>query len=156
MLKKEITYTDYKGEERTEEFFFHMNKAEVVKWLLTSGDYTLDKVLDRLRTERNGQKIMDIFEDLIHRSYGRVSLDGRKFEKSEEIWQDFYQTEAYSNLFMEVVCNAKNAAEFVNSIIPKDITDEINRIIKENPNGIPDEVKDYLITPPPAAPLKVL
>lgn len=144
MYKKTIEFTDYNDEKRKEDHYFHLNKSEVIKWLTTSGDYTLDKVLERLATERNGKKIMDVFEDLIHRSYGRKSLDGRRFEKTEEIWNDFYQTEAYSVLFTELVTDAAKAAEFVNKIIPKDLADEIEKIIKQNPDGISDELKDYV------------
>lgn len=146
MYKKTISYIDYDGNERKEDCYFHLNQSEVIKWLTTSGDYTLDKVLIRLSKERNGKKIMEIFEDLIRRSYGRKSLDGRKFEKSEEIWQDFYQTEAYSNLFTELVTDAKKAANFVNNVIPKDLADSIAKIVNENPNGIPAELKDYVET----------
>lgn len=144
MLKKTIKYTDYEENEREEDFYFNLNKAEVIKWLTTSGDYTLDKLLVRLSTERNGKKIMEIFEDLIHRSYGKKSLDGRKFEKNDDIWNDFYQTEAYSALFTELVTDGKKAADFVNEIIPKSLADEIARIVKENPEAISSELKDYV------------
>lgn len=144
MLKKSITFTDYDGNERTEEHYFNLNKSEVIKWFTTSGDYTLDKAVKRLYSERNGKKIMEIFEDLIHRSYGKKSLDGRKFEKTEEIWNDFYQTEAYSSLFIELVTDAHKAADFVNAIIPGDLANEVEKIMKENPDGIPDELKDYI------------
>lgn len=137
MFKKEIVFTDYDGNERKEDHYFNLNKAEVIKWLTTTGDYTLDKVLDRLSTERNGKKIMEIFEDLVRRSYGRKSLDGRKFEKSEDIWNDFYQTEAYSVLFTELVTDAKAAANFVNKIIPNDLANEVEKIVKDHPDGIP-------------------
>lgn len=144
MLKKTITYTDYEGVSRTEDFYFNLSKAEVIKWLTTSGDYTLDKVLVRLSTERNGKEIMKIFEDMIKMSYGRKSLDGRRFEKSDEIWEDFYQTEAYSELFSELVQDAKVAADFINSLIPKEMSEGIAKIVKENPDAIPAEVKDYI------------
>jgi hypothetical protein len=144
MLKKTITYTDYEGVSRTEDFYFNLSKAEVIKWLTTSGDYTLDKVLVRLSTERNGKEIMKIFEDMIKMSYGRKSLDGRRFEKSDEIWEDFYQTEAYSELFSELVQDAKVAADFINSLIPKEMSEGIAKIVKENPDSIPAEVKDYI------------
>lgn len=144
MLVKTIEFTDYDGNKRKEDHFFYLNKAELIKWLTTSGDYTIDKVLERLSTERNGKKIMDVFESLIHASYGRKSLDGRKFEKSKEIWDDFYQTEAYSVLFTELVTDAKKAADFFNGIIPKDLAEEIEKIIKENPDAISDAAKDYV------------
>lgn len=140
MLKKTIEFEDYDGNIRKEDHYFNLNKAEVIKWLTTTGDYTLDKVLDRLSTERNGKKIMEIFEGLIHLSYGKKSLDGRKFEKTDEIWNDFYQTEAYSVLFTELVTDARKAAEFVNRIIPKSLSDEVEKIIKENPQALPESV----------------
>lgn len=141
MLKRNITFTDYDDVQRTEEHYFNLNKAEVIKWLTTTGDYTLDKVLDRLSKERNGKKIMEYFENLIRMSYGRKSLDGRKFEKSDEIWNDFYQTEAYSVLFTELVTDAAKAADFVNKIIPKDLAGEVERVMRENPESIPPELR---------------
>lgn len=146
MLVKTIRFEDYDGNQREEKHYFNLNKAEVIKWLMTNGDYTLDKVIGQLSTERNGKKIMEIFEDLIRRSYGRKSLDGRKFEKSDEIWNDFYQTEAYSVLFTELVTDGKKAYEFVNAVIPKGLAEEAEKIIKEHPEEIPSEVRDY-VTP---------
>lgn len=87
---------------------------------------------------------MEIFESLIKMSYGRKSLDGRKFEKTEEIWNDFYQTEAYSILFTELVTDARKAAEFVNKIIPSALADEAQKIMKEHPEALPDELKEYV------------
>lgn len=143
MLKRTITFEDYDGNKRTEDHYFNMNKSEVIKWLTTSGDYTLDKVMDRLTKERNGKEIMRIFEEMIKISYGRKSLDGRKFEKSDDIWNDFYQTEAYSELFTELVTDAAKAADFFNGIIPKQLADEVKKIMTQYPDGIPEELKDY-------------
>lgn len=144
MLKKTITFEDFDGNERTEDFYFHLKQSDVIKLLTTSGDYTLDKVLTRLSTERNGKKIMDIIENIIKISYGKKSIDGRKFEQTDEIWNDFYQTEAYSILFTELVTDAKAASDFVNGIIPKKLADSIEDILKNNPEGIPDEMRDYI------------
>lgn len=141
MLKRTIEFEDYDGNMRKEDHYFNLNRAEVIKWLTTTGDYTLDKVLDRLSTERNGKKIMDIFESLIKSSYGKKSLDGRRFEKSEEIWNDFYQTEAYSVLFTELVTDAKKAADFVNKIIPKSLSDEAEKFIEEHPEQVPEHLR---------------
>lgn len=142
MLMKTIEFEDYDGNIRKEDHYFNLNEAEVIKWLTTTGDYTLDKVLDRLSNERNGKKIMDIFEGLIHLSYGKKSLDGRRFEKSDEIWNDFYQTEAYSVLFTELVTDAKKAAEFVKKIIPKSLSTKVEKIIKENPEQLPEHLRN--------------
>lgn len=148
MLTKTITYEDFNGNERTEEFHFNLTKAETIEWLTTNGDYTLDKLILRLSEKRNGKEVLAIFKDLIYRSYGEKSLDGRKFIKTEEVKSNFMDTEAYSVLFTELTTDGTKAAEFINAILPKDFTEEINKILKENPDGIPDEMKDYLLMPP--------
>lgn len=144
MLQKKIKFTDYDGQPREGEYFFNLNEAETVMWMTTTGEYTLDKVLLRLSQERNGRKIMEIFEDLIHRSYGIKSLDGIQFEKSEEEWKKFKQSEAYSKLFMELVTDAKKAAAFVNAIIPKEMADKVTKTLLENKEGVPAELRDYI------------
>lgn len=144
MLKRTIEYVDFDGNNRKEDFYFNLNKSEVIKWLTTTGDYTLDRVVERLGKERNGKKIMEIFEDLIHRSYGEKSLDGRRFVKNEEIWLNFYETEAYSVLFTELVTDAKKASAFINGIIPNDMATDIARVAKEHPDALPEELKDYI------------
>lgn len=149
MLVKNITFTDFDGVKRTEEHCFNLNKAEVIKWMTTTGEYTLDKVLLRLAQEKNGKKIMDTFEDLIRRSYGKKSLDGRKFVKNEELWLDFYQSDAYSEMFTELVTDAKKASAFVNAIIPKEMANEVHKAMIENKEGLPAELRDYLPDTPP-------
>lgn len=144
MLKRTISYVDFDGNDRIEDFYFNMSRAEVIQWLVTSGDYTLDKVLERLATERNGKKIMEIFADLIYRSYGEKSLDGRRFDKSEEVKRNFLETEAYSILFTEIVTDAAKASEFVRGIIPASLAADVEKVLKENPEGIPDTIKDYI------------
>lgn len=145
MLIKTIQFTDYDGQNREETYYFNMNKAEVIMWLTTSGEYTLDKVLLRLAEEKNGKRIMETFEDLIHRSYGRKTLDGIGFEKSEELWKEFKQSEAYSELFVELVTDAKKAAAFVNGIIPSQMASEVSKTLMENKDGLPAELRDYVI-----------
>lgn len=145
MLKKTITYTDYEGNERTEDFYFNLNKAEVIKWLTMSGGYTIDKLIQQLAQKNDGKQVLAIFEDLVRISYGEKSLDGRRFIKNDDIWKNFEETEAYSQLFVDLIGDSAKAAEFVNGIIPNEMADEIDKIVKDNPDGIPAEIKDYLL-----------
>lgn len=147
MYTRKIEYVDYNGEKRVEDFCFNLNAAEITEWLTTEGDYTLDKVMLRITKERNGKRIMETFKDLIHRSYGVPTLDGKRFIKSEEVKDQFMESEAYSVLFMELVTDAKKAAEFFINVIPKDMGDEISKSFMDNPDGIPDELKDYIPQP---------
>lgn len=120
MLKKTMTYTDYNGSERTEDFYFNLNKAEVMEMeMSTSGG--LAEMIQRIVAAQDAPAIIKIFKDLVLRSYGIKSPDGKRFMKSEEISAEFAQTEAYSQLFMELATDADAAAAFVNGIIPADL-----------------------------------
>lgn len=125
MLKKTITYTDYNGVERTEDFYFNLNEAELVEMESgISGGFT--EWVTQVVNAKDGPVIMKLFKDFIARAYGRKSLDGIRFEKSKEISEAFMQTEAYNVLFMELVTDDKAAAAFVNAIVPKAKTKENN------------------------------
>lgn len=124
MLKKTITYTDYNGMERTEDFYFNLTKVELVKMeaSVTGG---LGEKLKRISAAKDGAAIMEVFEDLIKRSYGIKTADGG-FVKRQEYFDAFVSTEAYSNLFMELVTNDTEAANFVNGIIPADMRKQMS------------------------------
>lgn len=119
MIKKTITYTDYNGVERTEDFFFNMNKAELMKMeMSTKGG--MAEMIQRVVAAQDAPAIIAVFEDLIQRSYGVKTPDGRGFVKRQSDLEDFMSTEAYSILFMELAQDADKAAEFVNGIVPAD------------------------------------
>lgn len=127
MLKKTITYTDYNGVERTEDFYFNLNEAEMVEMEAgISGGFT--EWVTQVVNAKDGPVIMKLFKDFIARAYGRKSLDGVRFEKSKEISEAFMQTEAYNVLFMELVTDDNAAAAFVNAIVPKVKNKENNNI----------------------------
>lgn len=118
MLKKTMKYTDFDGNERTEDFYFNLTKAEVTEMeMSTEGGLT--KSLNKIVAEQDSKKIIESFKDLILRSYGEKSPDGKRFIKSQELRDSFSQTEAYSDLFMELATNAEMASAFVNGIIPQ-------------------------------------
>ncbi len=117
MLKKTITYTDYNGVERTEDFYFNLSKAEIMEMELSvSGGLT--EMINKIVATQDSPSIIKIFKDLVLKAYGEKSPDGKRFVKSEEISAAFSQTEAYSILFMELATNDEAAAKFVNGIIP--------------------------------------
>lgn len=120
MLKKTITYVDYNGNQRTEDFYFNLSKAEIMEMELgTTGGFV--EMINRIVEAQDAPSLIKIFKDLILKAYGEKSLDGKRFVKSEEIREAFSQTEAYSNLFMELATDATAAADFVNGIIPKNL-----------------------------------
>lgn len=121
MLKKTITYTDYNGVERTEDFYFNLSKAEIMEMELgVSGGYA--EMLKSIVNANDAPTLIKIFKDLVLRAYGEKSADGKRFVKSDAISEAFSQTEAYSILFMELATNADEAAKFVNGIVPSDLS----------------------------------
>lgn len=117
MLKKTITYTDYNGSERTEDFYFNLTKAEIMEMeLSTSGG--LAEMIQRIVKAQDAPAIIKIFKELVLKAYGEKSPDGKRFIKSEEISTAFSQTEAYSQIFMELATDSDAAAAFVNGIVP--------------------------------------
>lgn len=130
MLKKSITYINYNDEEVTEDFYFNINKAELMELeLSTPGGFS--ESIKAIVAEKNVPLIMSTFKKLILKSYGEKSPDGKHFSKSEEISNKFENTEAYSSLFMELVTDAQKAGDFVTGILPKDIQDEAKTKQKE-------------------------
>lgn len=118
MLKKTITYTDYNGVERTEDFYFNLTKAEIMEMEMTTVG-GMAEAITQIINAKDIPAIINVFKDIVLKSYGEKSPDGKRFIKSDEITTAFAQTEAYSQLFMELATDADAAAEFVNGITPK-------------------------------------
>ena len=117
MLKKTITYTDYNGITRTEDFYFNLTKAEIMEMQLSTNG-GLDVMIKKIIDSQDAPSIIKIFKELILKAYGEKSDDGKRFVKSKEISEGFAQTEAYSQLFMELATDTDAASKFVNGIVP--------------------------------------
>ena len=132
MLKKTITYTDYNGVERTEDFYFNISKAEAMQLeLTTNGGYA--EMIKRVIDAKDGATIVNVFKEFVLKAYGEKSPDGKYFYKVDEngnpgnpLSKKFEQTEAYSELYMELALNAGAAAAFVNAVLPNDISAKEN------------------------------
>lgn len=131
MYKKTITYEDYNGLTRTEDHYFNLTKAELTKMELgTRGG--LAEMINRIVAANDTPAIIEVFEDLIQKSYGVKTPDGRGFIKNSAVLADFVQTEAYSILFMELATNAEAAAAFVNGIVPADMSQKAPAVLPPN------------------------
>ena len=125
MLKKTITYNDYNGVERTEDFYFNLSKAELMEMEMSiSGGLT--EMIEKIVATKDAPAIMKIFKELVLKAYGEKSADGKRFEKKNgALAEAFAETEAYSQIFMELATDADKAAEFVNGIMPIDIAKQL-------------------------------
>lgn len=127
MLKKTITYIDYNDVERTEDFYFNLTKAEITEMEMSTTGGLSEKIQNIVQAQ-DIPEIIKIFKELVLKAYGVKSPDGKRFIKKEELTEAFSQTEAYSQLFMELATDADAAAKFINGITPKDIdTSKIDR-----------------------------
>ena len=124
MLKKTITYTDYNGIERTEDFYFNLKKSEIMEMEMST-DGGLSEMIKKIVATKDIPSLMSIFKKFILKAYGEKSPDGKRFIKSKELSESFEQTEAYSELFMELATSDKAAAEFINGLVPPDVAAQI-------------------------------
>ena len=116
MLKKSIKYTDYNGNERKEDFFFNLSKAEALEMEMSIVG-GMEQKLNKIVAEQDGKQIIETFKEIILKAYGEKSPDGKRFIKSKESAEAFSQTEAYVELFMELSTNAEAATAFVNGVL---------------------------------------
>jgi hypothetical protein len=126
MLTKKITYTDYNGVERTEDFMFNLTKAELMEREMASAG-GLATMLQSIIDSKDQERITEAFKQIILKSYGEKSADGKAFIKIRDgkpLAEEFSQTEAYSELFMELSTDANKAADFINGIVPKALAEE--------------------------------
>lgn len=129
MLVKKIKYTDFDGNERTEEFHFNLTKAELFE-LQLSETGGIQKAIEHIIKTQDHKKLMDIFKNIITSAYGEKSVDGKRFVKSKELTEAFMQTNAYSELFMELAQDADSASAFINGIMPKELSDKMTPEMK--------------------------
>ena len=124
MIKKQITYTDYDGNERTESFWFALNQAELLEMNLEKNG-GLANMITRITETNDYAELSRILKDLILRSYGVKSDDGKRFVKSPAMTEEFMQTEAYSEMFTELVTDAGATSEFIQGIIPQKLAAQV-------------------------------
>lgn len=130
MLKKTITYTDYDGMDRTEDFWFNLSKTELTKLDAELPGGVLG-VLRKIIDKKDRKALVDFIETLILRSYGEKTLDGKRFVKTPEMAEEFMQTPAYDELFMSILSDTDSQTSFINGVIPQSMAKEIEQTDKK-------------------------
>ena len=126
MIKKTITYTDYFGEKRTEDFYFDLNKAELIEWEM-SKDGGMERFVKRVTEAKSVPELFPIFKDFVLRAYGVKSDDGKRFIKNDDVRASFEQCPAYSELVISLIQNTDEAIKFLNGIAPADIAEQATK-----------------------------
>lgn len=130
MLKKTIKFTDFNGMERSEDHYFNLTKVELMR-MEANVQGGLSEKLKRVSAAQDAAAIMEVMEDLIRKSYGKKTADGG-FVKRQDYLDEFVSTEAYSELFMELITDDKAATAFVQGILPAGLREQAALAAKAN------------------------
>ena len=117
MVKKTITYTDYNGDIRTEDFYFNISKLEINRAEIDA-EHSLSSTLKHAAETKNARELMECCELLIRMGYGIKSPDGKKFTKSDELTEEFISSPAYEQLFFELMSDPDSFAMFIKAVLP--------------------------------------
>lgn len=128
MLKLTRTYTDFDGNERTEDCYFNLTKSELLQ-METMADGGLEKKIQKIINSKDQAQIMNIFKDILLKSFGIKSDDGKRFRKSDEIRAEFEESPLFDMIFMELATDAEAAEKFIKGIIPKDMNPDAPKAI---------------------------
>ena len=132
MIKEQVTYKDYNGNQRTEDFYFNFTEAELAEMQLEV-DGGLEDAIRQIVNANDTPKIIKLFrDDIFLKAYGQKSPDGRRFMKSAELVEEFVQSPAYSILFMKYATNVDALTEFINNVVPDDLRARIESLSTEN------------------------
>ena len=126
MFKKKITYTDYNGQERTEDFYFNLSRSELIMLESTTpGGYAA--MLQRIIDSKDQRQLMNEFTNLIKMSYGVKSNDGKHFIKNDEVVNDFLNSAAFDQMFLEFFTDENAASDFANGVLPSSVNNDNDR-----------------------------
>lgn len=149
MLKREITYEDFNGNEVTDVFYFHVSKPELLE-LETESERGFAGIIEHIVETRDSKKLVALFKRIILMGYGQRSEDGKRFIKSDQLCEEFSQTAAYQTLFMELASDDQKAIDFLYGMLPKDLVESMQA--SENQavaSGNPPTSPPAAPTPPP-------
>lgn len=130
MLKKSIKYTDFNDQEVTEDFYFHLSKADLIH-LEMSHKGGLKEHMEKIMAAEDTNGVLTELEKIILMSYGRRSDDGARFVKTETMREEFRGSEAYSELLMELLTDATKAGEFINGIVPRGLDQDMAKVAEQ-------------------------
>ena len=128
MLKETITYIGFNDTERTEDFYFNLTRTELIRMEMSKNG-SLTGLLTKIVKANDMPDIFEAMEMLILKAYGEKSTDGRFFNKSEEISNNFMNSPAYDKLFEKLTTDATYAYKFLMGLLPKDLAEQA----KKNP-----------------------
>lgn len=116
MIKKTISYVDFNGTERQDDYYFHLSVPEATRFAARFGEQGWEAGIKKIVDSGDLTEVLNLFEDIILTSYGQKSPDGRTFIKNKEMRDNFSNSEAYAQLFEELVTSEDAMAKFAKGI----------------------------------------
>lgn len=137
MFKKSITFEDLNGESQTQDFYFHMSKAELLA-LAADGNAMMTRI-ERMTKTSDSKAILGEFRDLIAMACGIRSEDGARFVKTPDAQSILMDSPAFDELLMELCTDADAAADFVRQLVPEKMQKEMqDRLKNVKTSDVPD------------------
>ena len=116
MIKKTISYVDFNGTQRNDDYYFHLSVPEATRFAARFGEQGWETGIKKIIDSGDLREVLDLFEDIILTSYGQKSPDGRTFIKNKEMRENFSNSEAYAQLFEELVMSPDAMTQFAKGI----------------------------------------
>lgn len=138
MYKKNITYTDFNGDERTDAFYFNLSDAEILELQVSYGG-DMSRIMSNMLEKRDAKGLLGIITDLIRTSYGEKSSDGKRFMKNQEVKDSFVTTDAYSKLVLELLNDEKEFEKFMTNVIPAAKREALNEALLKREQSLAEE-----------------
>ena len=138
MYKKNITYTDFNGDERTDAFYFNLSDAEILELQVSYGG-DMSRIMSNMLEKRDAKGLLGIITDLIRTSYGEKSSDGKRFMKNQEVKDSFVTTDAYSKLVLELLNDEKEFEKFMTNVIPAAKREALNEALLKREQALAEE-----------------
>lgn len=150
MLKKTISYKDYNDVQRTEDFYFNLDKLEILE-LEIQFEGGLSATIERLMETDAGAEVYNLFKDIVLKAYGKKSADGKRFMKGDDIALEFAQSPAMAELIFSFLKDANGAADFIAGLLPsQEVIDQVKKDFEEgmaNQQGVQPAPADSPVQP---------
>ena len=125
MIKYNVNYQDWNGNNRTDVCRFNINEVELRQLNAKYGG-NLDTYFARIHQEQNEKAMMDFVLEIMRLSYGVMDDDGVHFRKSEKIWEDWVSSPSFDKFFMDTMSSDVESAKFIRGVLPAKLREAVN------------------------------
>lgn len=117
MYVRTIKFKNFYGDTIEREFTFNLNQAQLLELEVESGG-SVRKLITDVIEKNKAEDVINFVKTIVKASYGVISDDGLYFDKTEEVWNRFYMSNAYDKLFMELINSEEELVRFISETIP--------------------------------------